>query len=66
MVEDDLADGWFPQSVAADYDAPGGVNAPEAVVPVVDVLEDLADGGPVLEFAVGTGSPPRWRHAARR
>jgi len=55
MVEDDLADGWFPQSVAADYDAPGGVNAPEAVVPVVDVLEDLADGGPVLEFAVGTG-----------
>jgi SAM-dependent methyltransferase len=41
--------------VAADYDAPGGANAPEVVVPMVDVLEDLADSGPVLEFAVGTG-----------
>jgi SAM-dependent methyltransferase len=55
MEEDNLADGWFPESVAAGYDAPGGVNAPEAVDPVVDVLEDLADGGPLLEFAVGTG-----------
>ena len=55
MDEDDLADGWFPESVAADYDAPGGANAPEVVLPMVDVLQDLADGGPVLEFAVGTG-----------
>lgn len=55
MEEDDLADGWFPESVAADYDAPGGANAPEAVVPAVDVLEELAGGGQVLEFAVGTG-----------
>ena len=55
MEEDDLADGWFPESVAADYDTPGGANAPEAVGPMVDVLEDLADGGPVVEFAVGTG-----------
>ncbi|QMU79586.1 class I SAM-dependent methyltransferase [Streptacidiphilus sp. PB12-B1b] len=55
MEEDNLADGWFPESVAAGYDAPGGVNAPEAVDPVVDVLEDLAAGGPVLELAVGTG-----------
>ena len=55
MDEDDLADGWFPESVAADYDTPGGANAPEVVVPIVDVLEDLADSGPVLEFAVGTG-----------
>src|SRR5215469_15810558 len=55
MVEDDLADGWFPESVAADYDTPGGANAPEVVLPMVDVLEDLADSGPVLEFAVGTG-----------
>ena len=54
MEEDDLADGWFPESVAADYDTPGGANAPEVVVPMVDVLEDLADRGPVLEFAVGT------------
>ncbi|OXM50983.1 class I SAM-dependent DNA methyltransferase [Amycolatopsis alba] len=52
--EDDPADGWFPESVATDYDDPGGANAPEAATPVVDVLEDLADG-PVLEFAVGTG-----------
>ncbi len=53
-LKDDPADGWFPESVATDYDDPGGVNAPEAVTAVVDVLEDLADG-PVLEFAVGTG-----------
>jgi SAM-dependent methyltransferase len=51
---DDPADGWFPESVAAGYDGPGGANAPEMVTPAVDVLEDLADG-PVLEFAVGTG-----------
>ena len=55
MDVDDLADGWFPESVAADYDTPGGANAPEVVVPMVDVLEDLAGSGPVLEFAVGTG-----------
>ncbi|MFI7674007.1 class I SAM-dependent DNA methyltransferase [Actinophytocola sp. NPDC049390] len=54
MSEDDPADGWFPESVAADYDGPGDENAPEAVAAVVDVLADLADG-PVLEFAVGTG-----------
>jgi len=55
MEVDDLADGWFPESVAADYDTPGGANAPEVVVPMVDVLEDLVGSGPVLEFAVGTG-----------
>src|ERR1700760_15203 len=54
-MEDDLGDGWFPESVAADYDSPGGANAPEVVTPMVDVLHDLADSGPVLEFAVGTG-----------
>lgn len=52
--EDAPGDGWFPESVAADYDDPGGANAPEVIAPVVDVLADLADG-PVLEFAVGTG-----------
>jgi SAM-dependent methyltransferase len=52
---DDAADGWFPESVAVGYDSPGGANAPEVVTPAVDVLEDLADGGPALEFAVGTG-----------
>jgi SAM-dependent methyltransferase len=55
MNEDDPGDGWFPESVAADYDTPGGANAPEVVAAMADVLEDLADGGPVLEFAVGTG-----------
>lgn len=52
---DDAADGWFPESIAAEYDAPGDANAPEAIEPVISVLEDLADGGPVLELAVGTG-----------
>lgn len=52
--DDDPADGWFPESLAAGYDDPGGANAPEVVTPAVVVLEELADG-PVLEFAVGTG-----------
>jgi SAM-dependent methyltransferase len=52
---DDAADGWFGESIAAEYDDPGGANAPEAIDPVVRVLEELADGGPVLELAVGTG-----------
>ena len=52
---DDAADGWFPESIAVEYDDPGGANAPEAIDPVVSLLEELADGGPVLEFAVGTG-----------
>lgn len=41
--------------MAADYDAPGGANAPDVVEAAVQALADLADGGPVLEFAVGTG-----------
>jgi SAM-dependent methyltransferase len=52
---DDPSDGWFPESVAAGYDGEGGGNAPEAVNPAVDLLADLADGGPVLELAIGTG-----------
>lgn len=52
---DDPADGWFPESVAVNYDAPGGANASEVVEPAVQVLADLAGGRPVLEFAVGTG-----------
>ena len=53
--EDDVADGWFPESVAAGYDTPAGGDTPEAVESAVQVLEDLAAGGAVLEFAVGTG-----------
>lgn len=52
---DDPADGWFPESTAAHYDDPGGANASEVVTPAVDIVEELAAGGPVLEFAVGTG-----------
>ncbi|SDT30162.1 class I SAM-dependent DNA methyltransferase [Microlunatus soli] len=52
---DDPADGWFPESVAADYDNPGGANEAATIMAAVDVLEALADGGPALEFAVGTG-----------
>ncbi|HEX8489243.1 MAG TPA: class I SAM-dependent methyltransferase [Propionibacteriaceae bacterium] len=52
---DDDTDGWFGESIAAGYDAPGGDNAPEVVEPAVDVLAELADGGPVLELAIGTG-----------
>lgn len=54
-MSDDPADGWFPESIAVDYDAPGGDNAPAAVERVVQVLAELAGGGPVLELAVGTG-----------
>jgi len=53
--DDDPADGWFPESVAADYDEPGGANSADVVDPAVEVLAELADGGAVLEFAVGTG-----------
>jgi len=55
MSTDNPADGWFPESIAAGYDAPGGANSPEVVTPAVDVLERLAGGGPALELAVGTG-----------
>ena len=54
-AEDDPADGWFPESVAMDYDAPGEANTPAAVQPAVQMLADLANDGPVLEFAIGTG-----------
>jgi len=65
--EDDTADGWFPESVAVDYDVPGGANAPEVVEPAAQVLIDLAGGGPVLEFAVGTGrSPLLWLRVVSR
>ncbi len=57
-VVDDPADGWFPESAATTYDAPGGANAPEVVLPALQLLEALADGGPALELAVGTGRIP--------
>ncbi|SCL41080.1 SAM-dependent methyltransferase [Micromonospora pallida] len=43
--------GLFGRLCADDYDGPGN---PEPA-PAVDFLADLADGGPVLELAIGTG-----------
>ncbi|PRY44487.1 class I SAM-dependent methyltransferase [Umezawaea tangerina] len=41
---------------AEGYDTPGtGMFAPEVLTPTVDRLVELAGGGRVLEFAVGTG-----------
>lgn len=53
---DDVADGWFPESVAARYDsATGDEFDPAEIERTVGVLADLAGGGAVLELAVGTG-----------
>jgi SAM-dependent methyltransferase len=50
------SDGYFGADVAATYDDPEDVaNRLEAIQPVVDTLVELARGGPVLEFAIGTG-----------
>lgn len=46
----------FDDQIAATYDEDSGERWDPAVLgPTVDLLVDLADGGPVLEFAVGTG-----------
>jgi SAM-dependent methyltransferase len=48
-------DPW-DEEAAAGYDTPGtGMFAPEVLTPVVERLAALADGGRVLEFAIGTG-----------
>lgn len=44
------------QEIAEVYDAAAADRfAPEVLGPTVDLLAELAQGGPVLEFAVGTG-----------
>ncbi len=44
------------EDIAAVYDSTSAAMfAPETLVPTVDVLEELARGGPALELAVGTG-----------
>jgi SAM-dependent methyltransferase len=44
------------EEVASRYDAATASMAThEALRPTLDLLTDLADGGPVLEFAIGTG-----------
>src|SRR5262245_43726706 len=49
------AEVWDAKAADA-YDTPGaGMFAPEVLDPTVDRLFELADGGRVLEFAIGTG-----------
>lgn len=61
QAQDDPADGFFGESVAAGYDAGpeggagGGEFDPAVIARTVDVLHDLAGGEPALELAIGTG-----------
>jgi SAM-dependent methyltransferase len=49
-------DELWGERVAAGYDASlGDMSAPELIDATTRVLADLADGGPALEFAIGTG-----------
>src|SRR5262245_56017620 len=49
-------DGYFPEAVAARYDAAEAARfAPEDVDPAVELLAALAGDGRALEFGVGTG-----------
>jgi SAM-dependent methyltransferase len=46
----------WDEEAAKAYDTPGtGMFAPDVLGPAVDRLEQLAKGGAVLEFAIGTG-----------
>ncbi|NYD41906.1 methyltransferase domain-containing protein [Nocardioides panaciterrulae] len=46
----------WDEETAARYDAEAAAHfAPEVLDPTVDLLERLAEGGPALEFAIGTG-----------
>ena len=48
--------GYFGERVAARYDdSSWSMFAPEVIGPTVETLAELADGGRVLEFAIGTG-----------
>lgn len=47
---------WFAGDVAAGYDADtASISGAEALAPALGLLVELADGGPALEFAIGTG-----------
>ena len=48
-------DQHLTRSVAANYDVLSDRFSAEAIVPAVNVLAELAGGGPAVEFAVGTG-----------
>ncbi|QQA42497.1 class I SAM-dependent DNA methyltransferase [Pelagovum pacificum] len=46
----------WDREAAEEYDTPGeGMFAPEVIGPTVETLKRLANGGPALEFAIGTG-----------
>lgn len=46
----------WDEETAANYEADAASQfAPEVLQPTVDYLERLAEGGPALEFAIGTG-----------
>ncbi|TKJ35170.1 class I SAM-dependent methyltransferase [Blastococcus sp. CCUG 61487] len=49
------SDLWDEATAAAYDDAAAHMYAPEVLDPAVDLLAGLADGGPALEFAIGTG-----------
>jgi SAM-dependent methyltransferase len=51
-----VPDNRFVGEVARTYDqVQAGTFAPDVINPCVERLIELADGGPVLEFAIGTG-----------
>jgi SAM-dependent methyltransferase len=51
-----VSDGIFDAGVAATYDADcAAMFADDVVGPTVDLLAELAAGGPALELAIGTG-----------
>jgi SAM-dependent methyltransferase len=45
----------FDERAAATYEDSSGMFDPAVLGPTVDLIADLAGGGPVLEFAIGTG-----------
>lgn len=46
----------WDDAVAKEYDTPGqGMFSPEVLRPTVELLSELADDGPAIEFAIGTG-----------
>ena len=46
------SDGFFDATIAVDYDTDHAAADPSQVV---EVMAEMADGAPVLEFAIGTG-----------
>ena len=55
MKSDKHEDLW-DEDAARRYDTPGtGMFAPDVLDPAVERLQQLANGGDALEFAIGTG-----------